>query len=270
MSNIVENNIVEVPTEAVNMIAEDYIVHSGSFEGPLELLLSLVEKRKLFVNEISLSQVTDDYLGYIHGLTGLPMEQVANFIVVAATLILVKSRSLLPNLDLTPEERTEITDLESRLKLYGLIQDITSKVKIVYGQQIIFKAPVRKWREAVFNPDPIMTVRNLAQTVMEVLARLPVNEIKPEITIQTVISIEDRIQSITSRISSGLKTNFRELSSVGKDMVEDSKEYRTYVIVSFLAMLELVRGGIIDCLQDSQFGDIELSRCPAGLENTSE
>ena len=104
-----------------------YQVKAGSFEGPLELLLSLIENRKFFVNEISLAEVTNDYIGYIKSITNVSNDKhiadVSYFILIASTLILIKSKSLLPNLELTEDENEKITDLEQRLKLYQIIKN---------------------------------------------------------------------------------------------------------------------------------------------------
>ena len=81
----------------------DYQVKTEGFEGPLELLLDLVEKRKLFINEISLATVADDYIAHLKSFEKLPVDFVSSFLIVASTLILIKSKSLLPTLDLTVE-----------------------------------------------------------------------------------------------------------------------------------------------------------------------
>src|SRR5437868_2863344 len=99
----------------------NYSVKTAVFEGPLDLLLDLIEKRKLFVSDVSVSQVTDDFVSYIEGHEQFPLEESAEFIVVASTLMLIKSRSLLPSLPLTDDETASIEDLEARLKLYAKV-----------------------------------------------------------------------------------------------------------------------------------------------------
>ena len=119
-----------------------YNAKIGSFEGPLGLLLSLIEDRKLFINEISLAQVADDYIGYLKNLQDLPPERkianVSYFVLVAATLILIKSKSLLPNLALTEEEEEKIGDLERRLKLYQIIKKASVNIKNNFRGKIVF------------------------------------------------------------------------------------------------------------------------------------
>ena len=89
----------------------DFSVQTKVFEGPLALLLDLIEKRKLLINEISLSQVTNDFLDFVALLEQKDLNKLTEFIQVASTLILIKSKSLLPTLDLTTEETGEIEDL---------------------------------------------------------------------------------------------------------------------------------------------------------------
>jgi segregation and condensation protein A len=89
-----------------------YKVKTETFEGPLDLLLSLIEKRKLFINDISLAKVADDYVSHIQSLGNFPIADSANFILIASTLLLIKSKSLLPQLTLSEEEQTNVDDLE--------------------------------------------------------------------------------------------------------------------------------------------------------------
>ena len=96
----------------------DFKVKVGEFEGPLELILDLIEKRKLHISDISLSQVADEFIEYIKSFEEFPMSDSADFILVASTLLLIKSKSLLPNLPLTEEEQGSIEDLENRLSAY--------------------------------------------------------------------------------------------------------------------------------------------------------
>ncbi len=95
-------------------MGEEYLVKTHIFEGPLDTLLSLIEKRKLFINDISLAQVADDYIAYIKSLNEFPIADSSHFILIASTLVLIKSKSLLPDLNLTTEEQESIDDLEDR------------------------------------------------------------------------------------------------------------------------------------------------------------
>src|SRR3990167_3982661 len=98
-------------------------VKTAVYEGPLEVLLELIEKRKLLINDISLASVTDEYIARVNSMPHLPVGETAEFIALAATLLLIKSRSLLPNLELSDDESRDIKELEYRLALYHLIKE---------------------------------------------------------------------------------------------------------------------------------------------------
>src|SRR4249920_742770 len=108
---------------AVETKNSHFRIKTEVFEGPLDLLLSLVEKRKLFINDISLAKVTDDFIAYIQKFDNMPMADSAQFILIASTLLLIKSKSLLPSLTLSEDEEEGIHDLETRLKIYQRIKE---------------------------------------------------------------------------------------------------------------------------------------------------
>ncbi len=240
-----------------------YKVRAGTFEGPLDLLLSLIESRKLFVNEISLAQVTEDYISYIKSLSDMPDDKriadVSYFILIAATLILIKSRSLLPNLVLTEDEESKIVNLEARLKLYQIIKNASIDVKNNFGVKIIFSPLERTWSEPLFSPDQSITIEIMSQSILNVLESVPKKEEKLGVVeVRKVINIEAIINSLTNRIQSAINFSFRDFAK--SHGAEDEQEAKVHIIVSFLAMLELVREGIIDVVQNNSFEDITISK----------
>jgi segregation and condensation protein A len=242
----------------MNPVFNSYTVKTSTFEGPLDLLLSLIESRKLFVNEVSLATVTNDYIEYVKSLENGALSDVANFIVIAATLVLIKSRSLLPNIDLTIDEKEKIVDLGNRLRIYQMVKDIGVELSQTYGKKILFHSPERSIETPLFVPSPLLNIDNLSNTLKELLVRIPKPEPLPEVTMRKVVSIEHMITSLTERIAKSIKFSFNEFSSV--DSPEEYREKKVYVIVTFLAMLELVRQGIVDVLQEGQFSDIEINK----------
>jgi len=240
-----------------------YNVRQAGFEGPLELLLSLIEEKKLFVNEISLAEVTNDYIAHIKSFSEVTNEKhiadVSYFILVATTLILIKSKSLLPNLSLTEDEEEKISDLENRLKLYKIIKNVSVEINNNFGTKIIFMPNERVWSEPLFSPDSLITVTNIFQSITEVLNNAPkIVEKLPEIEVKRIINLDEVINSLTKRIESAMNLSFKEFSQ--SHGAENQEEAKVHVIVSFLAMLELVREGIIDVIQNSSFGDIEINK----------
>lgn len=244
-------------------IAFSYKIKQGTFEGPLELLLSLIEQRKLFVNEISLAEVTNDYISHIKSLNEVPSDKhisdVSYFILIAATLILIKSKSLLPNLSLTDDEEEKITDLETRLKLYKIIKNASIEIGNNFGTRVIFMPNERIWSEPLFSPDSKITLNNINTSILEVLAHVPKQiEKLPEIEVKRIINIDEIINSLTDRIQGAINLSFKKFTE--SSGAENQEEAKVHVIISFLAMLELVREGIIDVIQNSSFGDIEINK----------
>jgi len=229
------------------METQNYTVKTAAFEGPFGLLLDLVEKRKLFINDVSLAQVTEDYLGYMNKLGGLDTEQISSFVYVASTLILIKSKSLLPNLNLTSEEEGDIKTLEERLRLYELFTKLSGNVKNIFGDRIIFAPLERKNEVLVFLPDEQITKESMMTFAKNVLGSMPKKVFLPEVEVRKVVSIEEMIDKLTERIKSSIKTSFRDMFG---------KKEKIETIVGFLAMLELVRQGILDATQDENSEDI--------------
>ncbi len=229
----------------------EYKVKTSIFEGPLEVLLDLIEKRKLFINDISLAKVADDYISYVKTLERFPIAQSANFILVASTLLLIKSKSLLPTLSLSEDEKGDIADLERRLKIYKKIKELSIRVKEHFGKKIMFAPEIRQV-EPVFSPSKEMTVGKILIAVKEVLKNLPKKDFLSRVVVEKVISLENMISRLTERVNVALKMSFREFSKSHKDGANG----KIHIIVSFLAMLELVKQGIISVTQERAGGDI--------------
>ena len=153
--------------------ASSFSIKTPLYEGPFGLLLGLVEKRKLFINDLSLAQVTEDYLGHINSLGKMHPAEASSFILVAATLILIKSKSLLPNLSLTSEEEGDISALEERLRLYELYTKLGINIKDSFGQKIIFAPLERKSEVLVFLPDEQITRESMMAFARGALGRIP-------------------------------------------------------------------------------------------------
>src|SRR5581483_3526781 len=114
-----------------------FVIQAKGHEGPLELILELIEKRKLLVNELSLSQVTDDFIQYVRSHEAFPMEDATNFVNVAATLLLIKSRSLIPELELSTEEEEDVADLKRRLEQYEKAREAARALGQLFGRRVM-------------------------------------------------------------------------------------------------------------------------------------
>ena len=233
----------------------DYTVKTSIFEGSLDLLLELVTERKLFINDVSLSQVADDFVRYLEDPELQRAEygaghlgEMAEFILVASTLMLVKSRSLLPTLKLTEEEEESIHELEDRLALYARTKELSLGLAEIFGKQIIFEKLSPKFPSIFFSPDSKTNTKDLLSALEAVIESLPRVENLPKITVKKVISLEEMIEKLAERVSKAGKFSFREMKH--KDKLS--------MIVGFLAMLELVKRGAIRVAQESPTSDIEI------------
>jgi segregation and condensation protein A len=227
-----------------------FTVRAGEYEGPLEILLDLIEKRKLLVNELSLSQVTDDFISYVRTSEDFPMEDAANFIAIAATLLLIKSRSLLPELELSSEEEEDVADLERRLKAYEKAREAARELGRIFGRRVMVSAGERK-PEPMFAPSKDLTLERLAQALEETLAAREAQEKLPEARIRPMVTIEEMMDSLHDRVQKALTLSFSEFAGKSTERIE--------VIVSFLALLELVKQGAVEAEQVGAFKDIQIT-----------
>ncbi len=262
---------------------EDFKVKTEDFEGPLEVLLELIEKRKLHISTVSLSKVADDFIEFTNSLEekdGNYISNLSDFILVASTLLLIKSKSLLPTLDLSEEEEENIDDLEKRLLEYKKFKELSLEISKMFGNFLYFPQE-RKKINVVFAPTKEINLITLKEALQNALNNIPVKETKlAEITVKKIVSLEDMIDKLSERIQTSMKTSFKnfakattgenDFSKVGKGgLYEIPKEERINVIVSFLAMLELVKQGIIRVNQESEFDDIEMENDRAGVPTYS-
>lgn len=223
-------------------------VKTEVFEGPLDLLLELIEKRKLLINDISLSQVTDEYITRVNSMSELPLGETAEFVALAATLLLIKSRSLLPTLELSDDETRDIKELEYRLALYQLIKEAARGLQGALSNPPLYEGNMPE-PEPLFVPDQSATPSALRAAAQALIEGFPTTLPLPRVNVKKIISIEEMIDHLAQRVSSALSMSFREFSQ--------TKE-KGEVIVGFLALLELVKQGILKATQEQKFGDITL------------
>ncbi|PIY95995.1 MAG: hypothetical protein COY66_05340 [Candidatus Kerfeldbacteria bacterium CG_4_10_14_0_8_um_filter_42_10] len=217
------------------------------FEGPLDLLLKLIEEEELDISEVSLAKVTEQYLDYLEQAQDLPMGELADFLVVAAKLLLIKSKILLPTIELEEEEG----DLEQQLKIYRIfletskvIQKIISKKKFAYIRE---NKKIRD-REPIFNPPKSISTLNLKTLFQEVLGNIEPIVKLPQELIKRTVSIQEKINEIKEMILQKSSLSFGTLLS--------KAESKTEIIVTFLAILELVKRKSVQVAQKDIFDDI--------------
>ncbi|MBI5004253.1 segregation/condensation protein A [Candidatus Kaiserbacteria bacterium] len=226
-----------------------FILETQVFQGPLEKLLDLIESRKMSISDVSLAEVTDAYLAYVEGLPELPLGETSQFILIASTLLLIKSRTLLPGLVLSEDERESVEELERRLAQYALIRGAAKDLRATWGKAPLILMQRAPLRPVVFAPaeTSIPLLARAAQRIMDIL---PQPEAIAKAAVAPVLALEDVIKHLHKRISGAIKTRFSELTKTAKDRHE--------VIVYFLAVLELVRTGSASVTQDKLFEDITI------------
>lgn len=234
-----------------------FSIKTASYEGPFEILLDLIEARKLLVNELALANITEEYVQHVRAQETFPVEETANFIQIAATLLLIKSKSLIPDLELTDEENADVEDLKRRLAAYEKVRSAARELARIYGKRVMVPAGERA-PEVSFSPSQDLSVATLATALARVLAAREAVEILPEVHVKPLVTIEEMMDRLAKRVESALTLSFKEFAGGTKEKVE--------VIVSFLALLELVKQGAVAAEQYDVHGDIRISHtAPASV-----
>lgn len=237
-----------------------FSIKSEDFEGPFEVLLGMIEKKKLDVSKFSLAKITDDYISYLRSKT-FEIKETAEFVWTAATLMVIKSKDLLPQLQLTEDEEEDMDDLEKRLKIFSIFKNISEKVGGVFGKNIIYKKKYKRVIEIKFSPDENITFLSMHQNALDVLQEAPKPEFLVNKKIEKTLSLKEIMTNLKSRVQSYVKTNFKNL------IVGDTKRD---VSISFLGILELFKQGELLLEQNGNFGDITVENIEAQKQDNVE
>jgi len=225
-----------------------YKIKLEQFEGPLDLLLKLIEEERLDITTVSLAKVTDQYLAYLDTFEYINAEELADFLVVAAKLLYIKSKTLLPILETEEEE----IDLEKQLKIYReyleaskIIQKIIRQKRFTYVRETS-----QAILEPIFAPPPNLDASALKKYMLGILNKIEPLIRLPEDVIERAVSIQEKIDQIRNLIYQEAQLNFRTLLNHAKS--------RTDIIVTFLALLELIKQETIVVVQKDMFEDITI------------
>lgn len=232
-----------------------FSIKTAVFEGPLELLLELIEKRKLLINDISLANVTDEYMKHVALMERNPLSETTEFIALASTLLLIKSRSLLPVLQLTKEEEESIDSLEERLKLYQIYRDAGILLAKAFDVTPAYEREFIENTTPLFLLDSFTELTPLKDAIREVVLKLPKKVEKPKVHVRKTVSLEDMMERLKSRIERQMRFGFRDFAG--------STERGT-IIVGFLAILEMVKQGTVMVRQLGRFEDMEIESNETG------
>ncbi len=231
-----------------------YLVQIPVYEGPLDLLLQLIERSELDITAVALALVTEQYLQYIRQMQEARAEEISAFLVIAAKLIQIKSEALLPRPPLREAgEEDPAENLARQLRIYKRFKEISTLLEQRDAQGL--RAYLR------LAPPPKVEGRlDLSDlTLMDLLeaAESSFLQEKEKQSLGTVISapkvtIRQKIAYISERLSKSQKSSFKELVGSGNSRLE--------VVVTFLALLELVKRYRVSARQEALFGDIHIER----------
>lgn len=244
-------------------------VHLEKFSGPLDLLLHLIDRNKVSIYDIPIAEITDQYLLYLDRMQKADLGVMSEFLVMAATLLDIKSRMLLPREETEDEEETDPRDdLVRQLVEYKMYRCIASELKDMEesADRVFFREPdippeVRSYEEPVDVQELTagITLSDLEKIFGQVMARKedrvdPIRSSFGEIRKEPV-TVDEKIEEVRRFVGTHRRTSFRALLEKGAD--------KTEVIVTFLAILELMKSGAIRTEQDGLFADIMITAAGA-------
>ncbi len=222
-----------------------------NISGPLEVLLDLISEKKLEIGDIAISEVTEKYLQYIDKLEDdVDPVTLSDFLVVATKLLLMKSRSLLPQFGDVEEEDGE--DLESQLKLYKAFVEASKTLQLTWGERVgFFRYEPAIKAEGFVSPQNV-TIDVIYDKMIRLVQKLTPPKSLPKTNIDAIVSLKHKINNLRNLLKRKARFSFSEL-------IED-KTNKTDIIVSFLALLELAKQQSIAVSQKQRFGEIVIKR----------
>jgi len=248
----------------------EYHMQVGTWNGPLEKLLELIEEQKLDVSEVSLMKVTDGFLKYLDAFKqegGFADEEhfrvdlrvLADFISVASRLIFLKSKYLLPGLILTDEEEASIKDLEGHLKIYQQLKPALRHINHLWHESHKSYSRPYFWGrgaglapgQSVFYPGSATTIERLVEALGSIFETIKTYEFETDTIKEKIITLEEKITEVLDRVQQEGEAHFKNLSS---------EKSRSEMIVIFLAILHLAREQLILLEQMDNFSDIMVKK----------
>lgn len=223
-------------------------VRAATFNGPLDLLLQLIEREELDITTLSLAKITEDYIRELQALDELPLEELSEFLVVAAKLLLIKSRVMIPGEAIEDEVAS---DLERQLRMYKAFVDASKQIAKLYGRHKVSYAR-DGWTnvEPIFNPPPGLQSNTLREIFGVILQELEPIVRLPQTVIIRTINIREKISQIRDLLLEQPRTSFHALLGAAGS--------KTEVIVTFLALLELVKQRTVTLAQAEPLGDLQV------------
>ncbi|MDD5431235.1 MAG: segregation/condensation protein A [Candidatus Pacebacteria bacterium] len=234
-----------------------YEYKNDKFSGPLDKLLELIEEKKLEITAFSLAEVTADFLSYLKNLAEETKHPsvIADFVVVASRLLLIKSKTLLPSLELSKEEEGDIKDLETRLKIYKEYKNASVQIKQKWDEnKQLFSRQFLQSMPTAFCPPPDLSINDLEKSIKNVVKELQTLVPEKQSIKKVLITLKGKMEELLERLQKKANQSFCDMSCQ-KSKIE--------VIMIFLAILHLLREKIIHAEQKGQFSDIIINKSEA-------
>ena len=241
------NNILTLETNK-------YAIKLDNFEGPLDLLCHLVDKNKMDINQIKISEITDQYIDYINKMQELNLDVTSEFILMASTLLFIKSKSLLPK---QVEDEAELTEEElvHRIIEYKKYKEISKKLKELYQ---VYSKRFYKVPDKIELPARKLE-QNYSKDLIEQSYKNLLEKNKSKIN-KNAINIEKIAITETVTVTSKVKDIFKELIKkprfIFSKLCSAKKYTRLETVTAFSGILELTRSNKIKAQQERNFGDI--------------
>jgi len=231
-----------------------YTVQTAVYEGPLDLLLDLIEHAELDITTVSLAAVTEQYLGYLHQLEETHPDEISAFLVIAAKLVQIKSEALLPRPPvLEPGEEDVGAALVEQLRLYKRFKEIAKLLQEREAQNLrtyLRLAPPPKIEGKLDLSN--ITIADLIEAAQEVYAKEGEKQALGTVISAPKVTIREKIELISKRFGVAEHARFQELLGENPTRIE--------IVVTFLALLELVKRYRVSAKQEGLFADIEIER----------
>jgi len=235
-----------------------YAIKIENFEGPLDLLCHLIDKNKMNIYDIKISEIADQYIEYINEMEQLNLEVTSEFLIMASTLLYMKSKGLLPNQEEVEEELTE-EQLIERIIEYKKYKEITSKFKANYEE---FSKRFFKIAEIIELPKQKLEIEYSKEMIPEIYKAII--ERNNEKINQNAKNIEKIAIVETYTVASKVKEMFKELirkpKFVFNKLYSISKCNKQEVVTAFTGLLELSRRNKVTTVQETLFGDITVEK----------
>lgn len=216
----------------------------------------MIDERKLSISEFSLVQITEDFINYVRSRPDLNKDETTHFISIASILILLKSKTLIPELILTEEENRDIQILENQLKAFEILKERVKLLRDVWNKKVLLTGSIQyKQNGKIFVPGSEMDLNYFHTYILERLKEIaPREDEKKEVKVYKTIKIEDALSHVRTIIKRIKSLSFKNLGDSGDERLREKNKRN--VVILFLAVLELVKIGEIEVTQTENFSDI--------------